>query len=162
MSLSGTLLLLSQSARIRPGHRRRDSKRWYDTTCCPNHERTFASLPGLFLPVQAKTAFSFIYSIIRTDWHLEDERQIKITQKTNSPGMTRYILKSAPGCRRSSTLLAQARMEAGRVQITSDFEESLRITKTDTSAFGGAVSPGDKISLILDMTHSCLIQFPRH
>ena len=53
MSLDGTLYCYRNPLAFDPSGGDKIRNEWYDVTCCPpNLERTFASLPGIFLQHQ--------------------------------------------------------------------------------------------------------------
>ena len=59
---------------------------WYNTTCCPpNIQRTFAKLPGYLYSTSKEGVWINFYQSSELNWHLENGKEIKLTQTTNYP-----------------------------------------------------------------------------
>ena len=157
MSLSGTLYCYRNPLAFDPGTGDVIRNEWYDTTCCPpNLERTFASLPGYFYSTSKDGIFVHLFHNSELNWHLEDGTPIKITQKTNYPWDDTVHFEISPGMQKEFTLYLRRPEWSRRVQLTSDFEESLTDHENGYFRIRRRWSPGDKISLILDMTPQLL------
>jgi len=157
MSLSGTLYCYRNPLAFDPGTGDVIRNEWYDTTCCPpNLERTFASLPGYFYSTSKDGIFVHLFHNSELNWHLEDGTPIKITQKTNYPWDDTVHFEISPGIPKEFTLYLRRPEWSRRVQLTSDFEESLTDHENGYFRIRRRWSPGDKISLILDMTPQLL------
>ena len=86
MSLDGTLYCYRNPLAFDPSTGEKIRNPWYDTTCCPpNLERILASLPGYFYSTSNDGLYVHLYDNSELNWHLEDGREIKVTQKTNYP-----------------------------------------------------------------------------
>ena len=86
MSLDGVLYCYRNPLAFDPSTGDKIRNPWYDTTCCPpNLERTFASLPGYFYSTSKDGVYVHLFDNAELDWHLEDGRPLKMTQKTEYP-----------------------------------------------------------------------------
>jgi DUF1680 family protein len=126
---------------------------WYDTTCCPpNLERTFASLPGYFYGTSKDGIYVHLFHNSEMNWHLEDGTPIKIVQQTNYPWDDTVHFEISPAKPTEFTLYLRRPEWSRQVQLTAGFTESLTEHGNGYMRIRRRWSPGDKISLVVDMT----------
>ena len=154
MSLSGNLYCYRNPLAFDPGTGDVIRNEWYDTTCCPpNLERTFASLPGYFYSTSKDGVYVHLFHNSEMNWHLEDGTPIKMVQKTNYPWNDEVHFEITPAKPTEFTLYLRKPEWSRHITLTGGFDKSLgEHERNGYMSIRRRWSPGDKISLIFDMT----------
>ncbi|GAC1632966.1 MAG: glycoside hydrolase family 127 protein [Candidatus Acidiferrum sp.] len=152
MSLGGNLYCYRNPLSFDPSTGDVIRNEWYDTTCCPpNLERTFASLPGYFYSTSKDGIYVHLFHNSELNWKLEDGTPIKIVQKTKYPWDGVVEFEVSPATAKEFTLYVRKPSWSERTEVSGK-----------TGAQDGYVqvrrkwSPGDKISLKMDMAPQLL------
>jgi uncharacterized protein len=161
MSLDGVLYCYRNPLAFDPSTGDKIRNPWYDTTCCPpNLERTFASLPGYFYSTSKDGIYVHLFDNSELDWHLEDGRPLKMTQKTEYPWDGEVAITVTPAEPSEFNVFLRIPGWARQAQVSVTGKSIPGATPGAYLPIRRRWAPGDTIRLQLDLTPQVLAANP--